>query len=85
MNIPASILAGATIIVLAILIAFHWQTAAFGGETYRLNRWTGTIEGCTTTNERRLGALEAGVGVTYRCGEPTATETQAGKIDPSIK
>lgn len=65
---PAIIIAGA-LIAAAILFAFRWDMAAFGGQAWRLDRWTGKIVGCNATNNRRLAADQLGVGLAYRCLE----------------
>jgi hypothetical protein len=65
-NAVAIAFAGA-LIAAAILFIFRWEMAAFGGQTYRLDRWTGEIFGCVATEKMRLVADQLGSGFPYRC------------------
>ncbi len=66
MNIHVSILVGAVAVAIALLITFHWEIIVTDSVTYRLNRWTGTIEICTARDDREPGAA-FGSGIEYRC------------------
>lgn len=76
-----AILVGSALIAAAILLVFRWDMAAFGGEAYRLDRWTGHVVACSAPNQKRVDAAWAGVGLSYRCRELTPEEAKTGKID----
>lgn len=79
-NAISIVLAGA-MIAAAILVALRWDFAAFGGQTYLLDRWSGQIVGCNATNDKRLAASELGVGIPYRCKSITQEEFKRGGIN----
>ena len=82
MRSSAAIIIAGALISAAILFGFRWEMATFGGETYRLDRWTGEIVGCNATNQKRLAASELGVGYAYRCRNITQPEIQNGRVEP---
>lgn len=82
---PVAIILAGVIIGAAILATFRWELAAYGGETYRLDRWSGKIVACNATSEQRLGGSQLGVGIVHRCAELTPSEVDKKAVDKSIK
>ncbi len=82
---PVSILLAGALVGLAIAFTFRFEVAAFGGETYRLDRWTGVVVSCHAPNQSRLAGDQLGVGVTYRCTELTSGEIQKLSVDKNAR
>jgi hypothetical protein len=74
MKQPLAIIAAGALIAGAILFIFRWEMAAFGGQTYRLDRWTGEIFACNAPNQTRASGMTIGMGHPFRCTLPTAEE-----------
>ena len=57
----AAIAVGAALIALAIMLTSHWTTTtSSAGQTFRLNRWTGSIEVCSVDPKTIIGPTFAG-------------------------
>ena len=50
MSTPLAIVIGAALIAAAILVVFRWEIASPG--VMRLDRWTGSIVLCKSSNQR---------------------------------
>lgn len=80
MSVQTSIVIGAIIIAGAIAFVKRWDVAAFGGDAFRLDRWTGEVATCSGPDQKRADARALGVGLVLRCQELTAQEVLAGHV-----
>ena len=85
MNIAIAVVLSGALIAAAVLFTFRWELAAFGGQAYRLDRWTGAIVACNVPSQNLVDAGNLGVGIKYRCSELTAAEAANSGIDPRLK